>query len=93
VRGLLISLKEAFIVGGILAGYAASYVYVEQLGGWRWMYGLAAAPAALLAAGEGGLKAPPGPCTASAACCLPHRGLPALVEEAGLGLVKAAACC
>lgn len=51
VRGLLISLKEAFIVGGILAGYAASYVFVEQLGGWRWMYGLASVPAALLLAG------------------------------------------
>ncbi|KAI3424105.1 hypothetical protein D9Q98_009466 [Chlorella vulgaris] len=51
VRGLLISLKEAFIVGGILAGYAASYVYIEQLGGWRWMYGLAALPAVVLAAG------------------------------------------
>lgn len=35
-----------------LCRYAASYVFVEQLGGWRWMYGLAAAPAALLLAGE-----------------------------------------
>lgn len=32
--------------------YAASFVFVEQLGGWRWMYGLAAAPAVVLAAGE-----------------------------------------
>jgi hypothetical protein len=31
--------------------YAASYVYIEQLGGWRWMYGLAALPAVVLAAG------------------------------------------
>lgn len=31
--------------------YAASYLYVEQLGGWRSMYGLAAAPAVLLALG------------------------------------------
>ncbi|GAB4813293.1 hypothetical protein N2152v2_000339 [Parachlorella kessleri] len=51
VRGLLISLKEAFIVGGILAGYAASYLFVEVDGGWRYMYGLAALPAALLGAG------------------------------------------
>ena len=35
-----------------LRRYAASYVFVEQLGGWRSMYGLAAAPAVLLAAGE-----------------------------------------
>ncbi|KAL4459129.1 hypothetical protein ABPG75_013994 [Micractinium tetrahymenae] len=59
VRGLLISLKEAFIVGGILAGYAASFVFVEQVGGWRWMYGLAAAPAALLAVGMAGLPESP----------------------------------
>ena len=39
VRGLLISLKEALIVGGILAGYAIGYVAVEQVGGWRTMYG------------------------------------------------------
>lgn len=59
VRGLLISLKEAFIVGGILAGYAASYVFVEQVGGWRWMYGLAAAPALLLALGMTSLPESP----------------------------------
>ena len=51
VRGLLISLKEAFIVGGILAGYGASYAFVETLGGWRYMYGLAVVPAVLLGAG------------------------------------------
>lgn len=75
VRGLLISLKEAFIVGGILAGYAASFVFVEQVGGWRWMYGLAAAPAALLAVGMAGLPESPrwlllsgaGPAAATAA--------------------------
>ncbi|EFN53468.1 hypothetical protein CHLNCDRAFT_25635 [Chlorella variabilis] len=75
VRGLLISLKEAFIVGGILAGYAASFVFVEQLGGWRWMYGLAAAPAVVLAAGMLWLPESPrwlllsgaGPAAASAA--------------------------
>lgn len=51
VRGLLISLKEAFVVGGILAGYAASYLFVGEEGGWRYMYGVAALPAALLAGG------------------------------------------
>ncbi len=47
VRGKLISLKEAAIVGGILAGYLSSYVFIGGEGGWRSMYG-AAAPLALL---------------------------------------------
>eukprot|EP00887_Chlorella_sp_A99_P006942 scaffold2.g6942.t1 len=51
VRGLLISLKEAFIVGGILAGYATSYAFVDTVGGWRAMYGLAVVPALVLGAG------------------------------------------
>lgn len=41
LRGFLISLKEAFIVGGILLGYLASYFLVDITGGWRGMYGLA----------------------------------------------------
>lgn len=51
VRGLLISLKEAFIVGGILLGYLASYGFVDTVGGWRWMYGVPTAAAMVLAAG------------------------------------------
>jgi Sugar (and other) transporter len=51
VRGLLISLKEAFIVGGILLGYLASYVWVDEVGGWRLMYGSAALPALALGLG------------------------------------------
>lgn len=51
VRGLLISLKEAFIVGGILAGYATSYIFVNEVGGWRNMYACAAVPALLAFAG------------------------------------------
>lgn len=35
VRGLLISLKECFIVGGILLGYLGSYVINGEEGGWR----------------------------------------------------------
>jgi len=35
VRGLLISLKEGFIVGGILVGYLVSYAVVDQEAGWR----------------------------------------------------------
>ncbi|KAK9819163.1 hypothetical protein WJX81_007550 [Elliptochloris bilobata] len=51
VRGLLISLKECFVVVGILLGYLASYKYAEQVGGWRAMYGLALPPALALLAG------------------------------------------
>ncbi|GMH43402.1 hypothetical protein BSKO_11324 [Bryopsis sp. KO-2023] len=41
LRGLLISLKEAFIVGGILLGYLGSYFLVDASAGWRGMYGIA----------------------------------------------------
>lgn len=41
VRGVLISTKEAFIVGGILLGYLVSYLEVSSLGGWRYIYGAA----------------------------------------------------
>jgi len=51
VRGLFISLKECFIVGGILAGYLVSYLAVDVVGGWRWMYGSAAPMAIVLAVG------------------------------------------
>lgn len=40
LRGLLISLKEAFIVGGILLGYLVSYLFVDANAGWRLMYGI-----------------------------------------------------
>ncbi|KAL4515024.1 hypothetical protein Ndes2526B_g03660 [Nannochloris sp. 'desiccata'] len=59
VRGLLISLKEAFIVGGILAGYAIGYVFVEKVGGWRFMYGAGAPLAGILAAGMAWLPESP----------------------------------
>ena len=51
VRGLLISLKEGFIVGGILAGFLASAAAVDSDGGWRLIWGAAAVPGLLLAAG------------------------------------------
>lgn len=47
VRGLLVSMKEAFIVGGSLMGYLFGYLFVDAVGGWREMYG-AAAPLSLL---------------------------------------------
>lgn len=41
LRGLLISLKEALIVGGILLGYLVSYLFIDFNSGWRLMYGIA----------------------------------------------------
>ncbi|KAI8470339.1 MAG: general substrate transporter [Monoraphidium minutum] len=51
VRGLLISLKEAAIVGGILLGYFTGYVFAEDVGGWRSIYGCAAPLAVVLGLG------------------------------------------
>jgi MFS family permease len=50
-RGLLISLKEVMIVGGILLGYLSSYWFVDAVGGWRSIYGIAAPLALLLGIG------------------------------------------
>eukprot|EP00890_Picochlorum_soloecismus_P002939 jgi/Picsp_1/3646/NSC_06483-R1_d-xylose-proton symporter-like 2 len=51
IRGLLISLKEAFIVGGILLGYGVSYANADVVGGWRYIYGDAIPMAMVLVAG------------------------------------------
>eukprot|EP01034_Spumella_vulgaris_P028505 gene28505-35371_t len=39
VRGLLVSLKEVFIVVGMVLGYTIGYAYSEVSGGWRSTYG------------------------------------------------------
>ncbi|NWT00384.1 GTR10 protein, partial [Mionectes macconnelli] len=46
-RGLLVSLYEAGITGGILLSYALNYVFADVEEGWRYMFGLAIAPAAM----------------------------------------------
>ena len=51
VRGLLISLKEAVVVIGILLGYLGGALWIEDVGGWRAMFGAAAFPAVVLGAG------------------------------------------
>ncbi|BAF27342.1 D-xylose-proton symporter-like 2 [Oryza sativa Japonica Group] len=38
IRGMLISLKEFFIVLGMLLGYIAGSLFVEVVSGWRYMY-------------------------------------------------------
>lgn len=40
IRGLLISLKEVFIVLGMLVGYTVGSLSVETVAGWRYMYGV-----------------------------------------------------
>ncbi|KAL3518151.1 hypothetical protein ACH5RR_020740 [Cinchona calisaya] len=59
IRGTLISLKELFIVLGILLGYFVGSYQINAVGGWRYMYGLSA-PTALLM-GLGMLSLPPSP--------------------------------
>ena len=51
VRGLLISLKEAVVVVGILLGYLGGALWIEDVGGWRLMFGSALFPAVILCAG------------------------------------------
>lgn len=41
IRGLLVSLKEAFIVLGMVFGYTIGYIYSETEGGWRYTYFMA----------------------------------------------------
>eukprot|EP01094_Clydonella_sp_ATCC50884_P012868 TRINITY_DN2315_c0_g1_i1.p1 TRINITY_DN2315_c0_g1~~TRINITY_DN2315_c0_g1_i1.p1 ORF type:complete len:546 (-),score=205.46 TRINITY_DN2315_c0_g1_i1:1385-3022(-) len=48
LRGLLISLKECFIVLGILVGFAMGYVFDWASSGWRYVYDVAAIPALVM---------------------------------------------
>ncbi|KAK6935808.1 Major facilitator, sugar transporter-like [Dillenia turbinata] len=59
IRGTLISLKELFIVLGILLGYFIGSFEINTVGGWRYMFGFSA-PAALLM-GLGMWSLPPSP--------------------------------
>ncbi|GMG98283.1 hypothetical protein Nepgr_000123 [Nepenthes gracilis] len=47
IRGTLVSLKELFIVLGILLGYFVGSLAINVVGGWRYMFGLSV-PAALV---------------------------------------------
>ncbi|KAG5515215.1 hypothetical protein RHGRI_036301 [Rhododendron griersonianum] len=59
IRGTLISLKELFIVLGILLGYFVGSFQIDVVGGWRYMYGFSA-PVALIM-GLGMWSLPPSP--------------------------------
>lgn len=45
VRGVLVSMKEAMIVVGMLFGYTIGWVLTDTAGGWRFTYGVGAVPA------------------------------------------------
>ncbi|KAJ9698489.1 hypothetical protein PVL29_007526 [Vitis rotundifolia] len=59
IRGTLISLKELLIVLGILLGYFVGSFEINDVGGWRYMYGLSAPIASLM--GLGMWTLPPSP--------------------------------
>ncbi|TQD76105.1 hypothetical protein C1H46_038373 [Malus baccata] len=59
IRGTLISLKELFIVLGILLGYFVGSFEINVVGGWRYMYGISASVALLM--GIGMWVLPPSP--------------------------------
>ncbi|KAL5747911.1 hypothetical protein ACOSP7_024933 [Xanthoceras sorbifolium] len=59
IRGTLISLKELFIVLGILLGYFVGSFQINAIGGWRYMYGLSTLIALLMGLGMSSL--PPSP--------------------------------
>ncbi|XP_021277892.1 D-xylose-proton symporter-like 3, chloroplastic [Herrania umbratica] len=59
IRGTLVSLKELFIVLGILLGYFVGSFQINAVGGWRFMYGCSAPIALLMEIGMWSL--PPSP--------------------------------
>lgn len=59
IRGTLISLKEFFIVIGMLFGYIAGSLYVDVVAGWRYMY-VSSAPVCIIM-GIGMWWLPPSP--------------------------------
>ncbi|XP_027163928.1 D-xylose-proton symporter-like 2 isoform X1 [Coffea eugenioides] len=59
IRGRLISLKEFFIVMGMLFGYVVGSLLVEAISGWRYMYGVSIPLALIMAIGMWWLPASP----------------------------------
>ncbi|URD80399.1 Sugar transporter [Musa troglodytarum] len=75
IRGRLISLKEFFIVFGMLLGYISGSIYVDLIGGWRYMYATSAPICLIMGIGMWWL--PPSPrwlllCTIQGKGSLPH---------------------
>ncbi|XP_047310199.1 D-xylose-proton symporter-like 3, chloroplastic [Impatiens glandulifera] len=59
IRGTLISLKELFIVLGILLGYFVGSFQINAVGGWRYMFGFGIPIAVIMGLGMWSL--PPSP--------------------------------
>ncbi|KAG2398128.1 hypothetical protein LR48_Vigan08g198500 [Vigna angularis] len=59
IRGQLISLKEFFIVLGMVAGYGIGSLFVVTLAGWRYMYGVSSPIAIIMGLGMWWLPASP----------------------------------
>ncbi|XWS57354.1 hypothetical protein CRYUN_Cryun09bG0167300 [Craigia yunnanensis] len=59
IRGLLISLKEFFIVLGMVAGYGIGSLLVETVAGWRYMFGASIPLAVIMGIGMWWLPASP----------------------------------
>ncbi|CAN6569766.1 unnamed protein product [Malus baccata var. baccata] len=59
IRGRLISLKEFFIVLGMVAGYGIGSLLVDIVAGWRYMYGVSAPLAIIMGIGMWWLPASP----------------------------------
>ncbi|KAG5559023.1 hypothetical protein RHGRI_008819 [Rhododendron griersonianum] len=59
IRGQLISLKEFFIVLGMVAGYTLGSLLVDTVSGWRYMYGASTPIAIVMGIGMWWLPASP----------------------------------
>ncbi|KAK7258149.1 hypothetical protein RIF29_32634 [Crotalaria pallida] len=51
IRGILISLKEFFIVLGMVAGYGTGSLLVDTVAGWRYMFGVSSPLAIIMGIG------------------------------------------
>ncbi|XP_058183012.1 D-xylose-proton symporter-like 2 isoform X2 [Rhododendron vialii] len=59
IRGRLISLKEFFIVLGMVAGYTFGSLLVDTVSGWRYMYGASTPVAVIMGIGMWWLPSSP----------------------------------
>ncbi|KAK7341223.1 hypothetical protein VNO80_24149 [Phaseolus coccineus] len=59
IRGQLISLKEFFIVLGMVAGYGFGSLFVDTVAGWRYMFGVSSPVAIIMGVGMWWLPASP----------------------------------
>lgn len=59
IRGRLISLKEFFIVLGMVVGYTVGSLLVDMVSGWRYMYGVSSPLSVIMGIGMWWLPASP----------------------------------